>query len=84
MVMHNSYRTPVTKENVCVGLSVIDDEGNVGRVIESNDLHNIYVIFEGNSSIVNIDGVDTECGGSALICLVEGCELYESGQLFLK
>lgn len=81
--MLNSYKTTITKENVCVGLSVIDDEGNIGKIIECDDLHNVYVIFEGTSSIVNIDGVDIECGGSALICLVEACELYETDQLFL-
>jgi len=77
-----NYKNPVTEENICIGLSVIDDEGNIGKIIECDDLHNVYVIFEGTGAIVNIDGVDNDCGGTALICLVEACEMYKPNQLF--
>lgn len=53
-------RLPITDFNI----RVQDEEGTVGTIIDSNDIHNIIVEFDN--------------GGQGLYCLCEGCELAEN------
>jgi hypothetical protein len=47
-----------------VGTTVTDDEGNVGVVRCSKDLHNVEVDFDNN-------------GGFGLYCIVPDCDEYD-------
>jgi hypothetical protein len=67
-------RIPVTCDNISSGLKVVDSEGNIGKVISCEDLHNCHVLFDGTGVKVKVHGKSIECGGSSLYCFHSGCE----------
>lgn len=50
---------PLTSERVRVGMSVLDSEDNVGKILDCKDPHNVHVKYQRE--------------GSGLYCLIEGC-----------
>lgn len=50
----------VTQYNLSKGKKVIDEDGEIGTIIDCSDVHNVYV--EGDN------------GGSGLYCFAKGCE----------
>jgi hypothetical protein len=69
----------VRAEDIKVGLRVVDDEGCHGIVYKCDNMHDVVVLLDGRNSIVDIDGIEIECGGCGLYCFVDGCE-QEPGQ----
>ncbi len=72
--MKNSSKASVTIDNITQGMTIYDSDGKKGIVRDCKDLHNIHVTFEGTGIIVDVDGKPTDCGGSGLYCLIDGCD----------
>jgi len=51
----------VTHNNLDINRCVIDDEGNKGKIVNIDDLHNVEIEYD---------------NGSELRCFVEGCKEY--------
>ena len=64
----------VNSSNIFKGLRVMDNKGVIGTVMECDDLHNVWVIFDGEGLIVEIDNTEKECGGSGYYCFVKKCD----------
>ena len=53
----------INHTDLVVGISVCDDNNNVGTVKECSDLHNVNVHYDN--------------GGSGLYCIIESCHEYD-------
>ncbi len=52
-------KTLVTPNNIMTDKKVIDNDGNIGTIKTCDDIHNVFVEYQG--------------GGSGLHCLIKGC-----------
>lgn len=50
----------VKHSDLVIGLKVQDNDGNIGKVKDCSDIHNVYVEYDN--------------GGSEIHCLVEDCK----------
>ncbi len=60
---------PLLYADIKKGMKVIDGDGDIGIITESQDAHNVIVEYEN--------------GGKGIHCLVEGCELFGRSLLYV-
>lgn len=63
-------------------MRVYDSDGTACTVRKCMDPHNVLVTYDGDGMLIEIDDKSIECGGSAMICMADGCDLKE--ELYVK